>query len=73
MTPRLSGHFFLCLVWFSLCSGLSRELRDSGVLKNLPLTITINTLFVLQKIDQLSINLCAVIKYFKIKKSNNST
>ena len=48
-------------------------MRDNGVLKNLPLTIIINTLFVLQKIDQLSINLCAVIKYFKIKKSNNST
>ena len=40
--------------------------------------IIINTLFILQKIDQLiikitaGINLCAVIKYFKIKK-NNST
>ena len=35
--------------------------------------IIINTLFILQKIDQLSIktagiNLCAVMKYFKIKK-----
>ena len=39
-------------------------------MKNLPLIIIIiNTSFVLQKIDQLSINLCVVIKYFKIKKT----
>ena len=29
MTPRLSGHFFNILVWFSFCSSLLWKLRDN--------------------------------------------
>ena len=60
LLQRFNNPFFPCHVFF--------------ILVKLSLIIIINTLFILQKMDQLSfketagINLCAVIKYLKSKK-----
>ena len=58
LLQRFNNPFFPCHVFFILVK----------------LSLIINTLFILQKMDQLSfkktagINLCAVIKYLKSKK-----